>query len=405
VAAATAPPPAPLHRGRRLLFRLAIVAAVAVALYFGQRLLPRKSLPVRVVRSAVGPVRDVVSSSSAGEVTPKVLALVRGEISGRILAVHGERGSRVKRGEPLVTIDPTDLDARVRQAQAALDASIAQRAQSAARLKTLKMQAQRAQLLAQRGAGTKQLSDDADAAVAEAEIAIRTAESQRAQAFAAWQIATVQRSRAGLLAPFDGVLTEISVSVGDSLTPAAPVVQIMDDSRLHVDAMVDEADAARVRVGEAAELRLDALPERTFLGQVVRVDPMIKRDLKGARTLTVEVEVAGVEAARAAGLKPGMSANVDIIVAEKPQVLAVPSNVIVGRGVSRFVYVVEPSGSGHRLRKQPIVVGLSNWDRSEVLSGLTADALVVSSLNEKGLEDGVLVSPTEQPPLPAGSSR
>jgi HlyD family secretion protein len=179
----------------------------------------------------------------------------------------------------------------------------------------------------------------------------------------------------------------------------------MDDSRLHVDATVDEADAARVQVGQAAELRLDALPERTFFGKVARVDPMIKRDLKGARTLTVEVEVANVAAARSAGLKPGMSANVDIIVAEKPKVLAVPSNIIVGRGVSRFVYVVEPNGAQFRARKQTIGVGLANWDRTEVTSGLGAEAMLVSSLNEKGLEDGVAVSPTEQPPGGSGGGR
>jgi HlyD family secretion protein len=150
-----------------------------------------------------------------------------------------------------------------------------------------------------------------------------------------------------------------------------------------------------VRLGQPAELRLDALPGTTFAGKVARVDPVVKRDLKGARTLTVEVEVAGVEAARSAGLKPGMSANVEIIVAEKQGVLAVPSNVIVGRGVSRFVYVVESDGQGRRARRRPVEVGLSNWERSEISSGVSVGALLVSSLNEKGLDDGVAVQPVE----------
>lgn len=381
-------------RPSRLLGRLLLGFLICVGVAGAVRYWPRRSLTVRAVQATVGTVRDVVSSSSAGEVTPEMHASVRAEISGRVLAVKAQRGGRVRRGELIVQLDPADLDARVRQAQAALDGAHAGRLQAQARLETLKRQSQRANLLAQAGAGTVQISEDARAAVTEAEIAVKAAEGQQAQSQAALQLARVQRARSDFLAPFDGVLTELTVNLGDSLTPGAPVFKVLDDGRLHVDAVVDEADAARVRVGQSAELHLDALPGRDIAGRVARVDPVVKRDLKGARSLTVEVEVVDLPAARAAGLIPGMSANVEVLVAEKRDVLAIPSNVIVGRGVSRYVYRLDPvptqSGT-YRAHRQVVSVGLSNWDRTEISAGLVPHAWVVTSLNEKGLDDGVLV--------------
>lgn len=387
----------------RLLVVLVLVAAGAGAIKFW----PRRTPTARVVRVSLGTVRDVVTSSSAGEVTPAMQATLRAEIGGRVLGVRHRRGSRVKRDDLVLQLDPADLDARLRQTHAATDAATAQRAQAEARLDSLKRQAQRAQLLAQAGAGTVQISEDARAAVREAEIALRAADGQVAQARAAQQAAHVQRSRCEFSAPFDGVLTEVAANPGDSLVPGAPVFQIVDDNRLHVDAYVDEADAVRVQVGQRAELHLDALPGRNIAGRVARVDPVVKRDLKGARSLTVEVEVSDLATARGAGLLPGMSANVEILVTEKQNVLWVPSNVIIGRGVSRHVYSLSPQGRAYRVHRQPVDIGLSNWDRTEISRGLVANTWVVTSLNEKGLEDGATVAaelPTADNSQPATGS-
>lgn len=370
-----------------------IVCGVLLAIGTVVALRPRAVVRVRAARVTMDAVRDVVSSASAGEVIPERQATVRAETAGRVLMVAAGRGAPVQQGQLVVQIDPSDLGARIQQAQAAVRVAEAQQAQATARLSALRTQARRAQLLATAGAGTVSLSDDARNAVAEGESALSAATAQRNQAAAALQVVAVQRARCELAAPFAGLLTEVPIQVGDSVAPMAVLFQLTDASRLHVDATVDEADAARMRVGQVAELRLDALPGRQIQGRVARVDPIIKRDLKGARTLTVEVEVLHLEEARAAGLLPGMSANTDIVVAQKRQVLSVPSNVIIGRGVSRSVYLLEPQGRGgrYRARKVPVGVGISNWERTEITSGLTEAALVVASLNEKGLDDGALV--------------
>lgn len=371
--------------------RVVVILTLIVGVVVARRLWPERPLRIRAAAVSAGKVRDVVSSATAGEVAPENRATLRAELGGQIVAVSKRRGDRVSKSELVVRIDPTDLEVKLRQAQAAVSTAEAQVQQAAARVETIKRQSDRAQKLLAGGAGTAQVSEDAAAALLEASRALQTASSQREQAQAQLLAARVARSKVDLGAAFDGLLTDVYVQLGDSVAPGAPVLQIIDDSRLHVDATIDEADVARVRPGQSAELHLDALPERNIAGKVVRTDPSVKRDLKGARTLTVEVEVTDLGLARAAGLLPGMSANVEILVAEKSGVLTVASNHIVGRGLNRFVYALVPEGRYHRVRKRPIEVGISNWERSEVVKGVVAGELVAASLNEKGLDDGVLV--------------
>ncbi|HVE87603.1 MAG TPA: HlyD family efflux transporter periplasmic adaptor subunit, partial [Myxococcales bacterium] len=177
------------------------------------------------------------------------------------------------------------------------------------------------------------------------------------------------------------------VDPGDELTVGAVVFQLVDDSRLRVEAPIDEADIGRVKVGQKAVLRLDALPSQPIDGVVARMDPTVRRDEKGARTLKLEVEVLNLKDAVEKGLRPGMSANVDVRVAEKPDLVNLPTNVIVGRGTRRTVFVVENGVA----REKPVQVGLASWERSEILSGVSEGQEVVSSLNAKGLADGVPV--------------
>jgi HlyD family secretion protein len=200
-------------------------------------------------------------------------------------------------------------------------------------------------------------------------------------------VAKVARSHAELTAPFDGLLADLTVDPGDELTVGAVVFQVVDDSRLRVEAPIDEADIGRVQVGQKATLRLDALPDHPLPGVVSRMDPTVRKDEKGARTLKLEVEVSDLPGAMAKGLRPGMSANVDVRVSEKNDLVYLPTNVIVGRGTKRTVYVVENGVA----KEHQVQVGLNSWERSEIVSGVSEGQPVISSLNAKGLAEGVPV--------------
>ncbi len=379
-----------LRKGRsRWPMRIALLLALLVAgglLIRGAR---KKPLAVEAAAVERGMVRDEISSSSAGEVMAERKATVRAELSGRVLAVRHRRGERVKRGEVVVALDAADLEARSRQAQATLAAQRAQLAQAEAHAEAAQRTAERERHLAERGAETAKVAEDAVAQAREALAAVGVARGQLAQSEAALQVARVARLHADLTAAFDGLLADVFVDPGDEVQLGASVFELIDDARLHVEATVDEADIGRVKVGQPAALRLDALPDHPIAGVVSKLDPTVRKDEKGARTLRIEVEVSDLPRAVAAGVRPGMSANVDVRVAEKQDVLSLPTNVIIGRGTKRSVYLID-QGVVH---ERPIQIGMSSWERTEIASGLAEGDRVVANLNAKGLADGVPVLP------------
>jgi HlyD family secretion protein len=378
------------RRPRRWPLRLAIVLVlVAGTGFFARRALKRQPLAVQTVTVERGVVRDEISSSSAGEIKAEQHATIRAELSARIVAVRHRRGDRVKKGEAIVTLDGADLAAKFSQAEAALKAQRAQAAQAAAHAEAAQRTADRAKKLAERGAETTKAADDAVANSTEAEAAAGSSRALLSQAEASLDVARVAKGKTVLTAPFDGLLVDVAFDAGDHVQAGAAIFEIVDDSRLHVEAMIDETDIGRVRLGQPAALRLDALPEGAIAGRVSLLGPVVKKDDKGARALPIEVDVADMKDAVSKGLRPGMSANIDIKVAEKAEVLNLPTNVIVGRGTKRTVYLIKEGVA----REQPVTIGISNWERCEVISGVSAGDLVIGNLNVKDLADGVPVRP------------
>lgn len=364
------------------------LAVLAAAAALAPRALKKKPLAVTAIKVERATVRDEVASSSAGEVVAERHATVRAELAARVTRVLHKRGDRVKRGDVVVALDDADLAARLMQAQATLNAQSASYAQAQARAASAKRSAERARALADKGAGTTQLSDDAQAAQREADEAVKAAAGIVQQAEAALKVARVARGKAELTAPFDGLLVEVTPDPGEELSPGAPVFEIIDDSKLHVEAPIDEADIGRVKVGQPATLTLDALPGQAVKGVVSKIAPAVRKDLKGARTLPIEVEVTD-----AAAVRSGMSADVNILVAEKKDVPSLPTSAIVGRGAKRTVYKIE----GGNAKVRDIKIGLSNWERCEITDGVALGDEVIGDLNVKGLEDGVPVKVTTTP--------
>jgi HlyD family secretion protein len=372
-------------RRRRWLTRGLVVVVLAVGAVSIARGVKRKPISVDTVTVTRGTVEDEISSANAGEVMAEAKATVRAEMVGRVVSIRHPRGERVKSGELVIGLAPGDLDARLRQAQATLDAQRAQTAQADEHAAAARKTAERVRGLAERGAENVVAADDAAAQAHEAAAAANAAHAQVEQNQAAVQVSRVARWHADLLAPFDGMVADVLVHVGDEVPLGGDVFEIVDDSRLHVEATIDEADIGKVQLGQFAQLRLDALPNHPLEGVVVKLDPTVRKDEKGARTLRIEVDVKNLAKAIDAGLRPGMSANVDVRVASKTDVLTIPTNLIIGRGASRSVYILE-AGIVH---ERPIQVGLSSWERTEVVSGLKVGDEVVSNLNEKNLGDGI----------------
>ncbi len=173
-------------------------------------------------------------------------------------------------------------------------------------------------------------------------------------------------------APVGGTISSVNVAVGDKVSTGTDLFRVANYSTMEVTISVDELDVAMVKVGQPAEITLDALPGRTYTGKVSKVNPegVFKNDIA-----TFEVTVA-IE--KADGIMAGMNSTVLVTVEERQNVLSVPvTAVTVGRGMA-FVQVLE---NGQPVRKE-VGVGLKTDDRYEIISGLNeGDKVITATIN------------------------
>jgi len=362
------------------------VAAIAVAAFFGARAYkkrPVKAIDVRVHRVEVGSVRDLVSTVAAGRVAAEREATLRAEIAGTVLRVHKRRGDRVSTGDVLLEYDVRDLRDRLNAARAAVALSRAQIEQARASADVAHRNASRAANLRDRGVGTPVEVENLEGSAAIADRAASVAQVAMSQALANVRIAETALRRGVLRAPFDGILLTRTIEEGEVTAPGAPLFSIADTSRLHVDADLDEADLGRVRLGMQADVMLDAFPAVKFAGSLVEIAPSVTRDLRGNRSISCRFDLRTDER-----LRVGMSAEVDVIVATRENVLWVPPNAVMGRGIDRSVYVVDANNIA---RRRSIGVGVSTWEAIEVTSGLRAGDRVITTLSNNEMADGSVV--------------
>jgi HlyD family secretion protein len=201
-----------------------------------------------------------------------------------------------------------------------------------------------------------------------------------------------ERDRTLLRAPFPGVVAEVNGELGEFITPSPPgiptppAVDLIDDSCLYISAPIDEVDAPGIRVGMPVCVALDAFPGRRCSGRVRRIAPYVLDREKQSRTVEVEVDLAVAEELE--GLLAGYSADVEIVREQRDGVLRVPSAALL-EGDRVLVY-----GEGDaRLESRTVEAGLSNWEYTEVRSGLAAGERVVTSVGREGVEAGALAVP------------
>jgi HlyD family secretion protein len=217
------------------------------------------------------------------------------------------------------------------------------------------------------------------------------AEDAASVADARIDVTEARLERTQLHAPFAGVIAEINGEVGEFVTPSPvgiptpPTVDLIDATCLYISAPIDEVDAPRVRAGLPARISLDAFPNATFPGHVRRVAPYVLDQEKQARTVEIEAEFDDPEKA---GLLAGYSADVEVILEERAATLRLPTSVILP---DKTVYKFD-AASG-TIASHEVETGISNWEFTEVLSGLAAGDRVVSSIDRDGVVDGAVVTP------------
>jgi HlyD family secretion protein len=159
-----------------------------------------------------------------------------------------------------------------------------------------------------------------------------------------------------------------------------PAIDLIDESCLYVKAPMDEVDAPKIKVGMPVRISFDALPKQPLAGKVRRMAPFVSAVEKQARTVDVDVDFEQPPAGR---LLVGYSADVEIVLDVRPDVLRLPTAGLIEGG--RVLVLNADSG---RLEERSLKTGLANWEYTEVIEGLREGDRVVTSLERVGVKAG-----------------
>jgi HlyD family secretion protein len=371
---------------RRLWFRLAVLAAlVAVGVLLRLTVFAPKPVPVRTVAAEKGRVEETVTNSRAGTVKARRRAKLAPETGGRVVALPHRRGSRVRKGELLLRIEDSLQRAQLRLAEDEHKASLAQRDQACLAAGRAERESTRTRDLAAQGIVSTDQIDGVDSQAQTAEAGCRAARATAQRAASAVDLARAQLRQTTLLAPFDGIVADTFVEVGEWTSPSPPalpippVLDLIDTRSIYISAPMDEVDSARVRKGQVARVTVDSHRGQHFAAHVVEVAPYVVDRLEQNRTVEIELELDDAE--MAGTLLPGTSADAEVILSAHEGVLRVPTSALLEGGK----VLVLASG---RLVERSLELGIRNWDFSEVTGGLEAGARVVVSLDRAEVKAG-----------------
>ncbi len=365
---------------------LAGLVLLASAAWYFTRPAP---LSVQLAKVERGVVEATVSNTRAGTVKACRRAKLAAPAGGQISRLRVKKGQRVKANQVLLELWNDDLQAQLQLAEQQLKTVVSRIDEVCTVAEQSSKAAERARQLRERGFISADGMERAEADAKAKQASCVTARSETAQSRSRVDVARAGLQRMVLRAPFDGIVADISGELGEYATPSPPgiltlpAIDLIDDRCMFVSAPIDEVDAASIKVGQVSRITLDAIKGKTFAGKVKRVAPYVLELEKQART--VEVEVVFDEPPTSENLLVGYSADVEIVHSSHANVLRIPTQTLL-EGKRVLLY-----GADGKLEERTIVTGLSNWEHSEVTSGLNEGDQIVMSLDQAGVKAGVRV--------------
>lgn len=419
-------PPDALRPRRRRAWLPVIIATLVVSAGCSKQEAEKE--PVVTVETTPAQ-RATISQTISTEavVYPLEQATISPKITAPITEFKVKRGDRVRKGQPLAKLENKDLAGQAEasrgsfeQADAgyktSVDATIPQQVQKAQVDAEAAKAAYEAQLRAynsrkelfDQGALPQRDLDSAAVALAQArgsnevaqkqladlqrlgtEQAIKSAHGSRLNAEGTMRSAEAQLSYSTIRSPIDGVVTDRPLYVGDLATANQPILTVMNLSRLIAKSHIPQAEAATLKVGDAAQLKVAGLDEPVD-GKVTLVSPALD---PGSTTIEVWVEAAKPNPA----LKPGMTVQLAITSKTVKDAIVVPANAVFKSPEGEADYVVL-AGADQKAHWQTVELGVRNANNVQVVKGLHAGAPVITS-GGFGLPDNTKIkieAPEEQ---------
>jgi HlyD family secretion protein len=356
-------------------------------LYFvlKETVLAPKPVPVRVHSVVRGRVEETVTNSRAGSVKSRSDAQLSVEVAGRVVAIHHREGAEVEKDAPLLQLDDADARAALSLARSELETAHALLKEAEARFDHAQRELKR-HTEVQPGVISEDLLDKARSQVETAQAQKDAAQARVGQQKAVVDRAEVQLSKVTLRASCSGVIAERRIEVGEWAVPGKPVLRLVDLRHLYVRAELDEVDLGRISTGLTARITLDPYRDRKFEGRVVRVAPHVSE--VEAQNRTVEVDVEFSPSGEMGGLKPGISADVEVILQGRENTLRIPAYALLE---GSKVLVAQDGMAVAR----SVTPGLRNWEFVEIREGLEQGAAVIVSLDREEVKAGARIRVTE----------
>ncbi len=360
------------------------------------------SRPVKTERAQVRELRRAVEV--IGTLAAREEVVVSSEVEGRVATLAHDLGDKVQAGTPLVELDAEKARYRADTQRAALAQArakygapaegdlpaldqVPEVVSSTAQLSEATQQLERAKSLAARKLLSQSDFDAAqtryDTAKAAHDQALASARQLRADIQAqssSLQLAERELRDTVIRAPFDGYVAERLVSLGQFVQPQTPIMRIVRLQPLKLTAEVPEKFAPWIETGRPVAVHVDAYPDETFDGKVVRISPSV--NLK-SRAFAIEGEVPNPDGR----LKPGTFARVQITTDHVDRAVTIPASAVQSRYGTNRVFVVQDG----TLTGREVVLGDRIGDRVEVSKGIDAGTTLVARDVEQ-LADGMKIT-------------
>lgn len=292
-----------------------------------------KAIKLSVIHPKKGNAEQTVSTINSGTVEAKHQAELAFGTIGRIAKIHSTVGAIVSQGTLIAELENNDLKAMFDESQ---------------------KEKSRAEELYKNGL-----------------VSISNLDSAKRAA----EVAHSNLEKTMIKAPFKGMITSLNLKAAESYQTTTgldkkSLVQIIDLDKRIVKGEIDEVDLQKIKLGNLARIKIPALNNQILEAKVTKVVPFVSTAKDQDRTSQIELEFLENKI-----LVPvGASADVEVITSTKDNILIIPTNHILGTGKHRYVYTVE----NDKLKKKNITLGLGNYDRVEVIEGLSESETIAS---------------------------
>lgn len=395
---------------------LLIIIAVVVS---GKK---EKQIVVQTEKISKRNITQVVSGT--GTINPETKVDVSAEISGEIVQLPYKEGDTVKKGDLLVKIRAETYGERINQQQAGVQYSRTQVEVAENNLRKAELELQRTEQLYNSGLISQSDLDNARIAYQVALSQVKSANANVSQNIAMLRQSSQDLSKATIRSTMNGIVTQLNNELGEKVVgtqqmAGTVIMTVSDLSVMDAEIEISENDVTHVKLGDTADVEVDAFPDRIIKGFVYEISNSAKSKGIGTQEQVINFIVKIRIIDQDVSLKPGMSCNADIKVNSKSDVIAVPIQCVTARDEEKsteetssedvkrrsdenlkkkekpkeIVFLVE-DGNPQKVKKVEVKTGISDDRYIEIIEGLETDKTVVKGPYKsisKELDDGTIV--------------